>query len=296
MKTLFLDTETTGLHPPKDGLVEIAIADLDGNVLLNTLVNPERPIGFASSIHNITDDMVKGAPTAAEIWPQVRRIVTGNHVVIYNSQFDTRFFPDGLSCASKISCAMLRFAKVYGETTNKPGGYKWQKLIKAADHIGYKWQGNAHRALADVNATRAVWEWMERRDEQALKIPPKTSAKVLDAAVVKPRGAPKRKQTITTVDETTDIHAPPELRANPSTHKPYAYKKSLGEKIELLFEVTFGVIPVMIVVYGMMAVLVGGPIYIVLDGVLGIELPKWVIWASPIFLYGLMFLFIRNKE
>ncbi len=37
MKTLFLDTETTGLHPPKDKVVEVAIADLEGHVVLNTL-------------------------------------------------------------------------------------------------------------------------------------------------------------------------------------------------------------------------------------------------------------------
>ena len=36
MKIIFLDTETTGLNPPKDGLEKIAIADISGTVLLNT--------------------------------------------------------------------------------------------------------------------------------------------------------------------------------------------------------------------------------------------------------------------
>ena len=69
MKTLFLDTETTGLHPPNDKVVEVAIADLGGNVLLNTLVNPEQEIGFATTIHHITDDMVANAPTLEQLWP-----------------------------------------------------------------------------------------------------------------------------------------------------------------------------------------------------------------------------------
>ena len=58
MQTFFLDTETTGLHPPHDKLVEVAIIDEAGDVVLDTLVNPERPIGFATQIHGISDAMV----------------------------------------------------------------------------------------------------------------------------------------------------------------------------------------------------------------------------------------------
>ena len=150
--------------------------DVDGNVLMDTLVNPKRQIGFASTIHGITDDMVVQAPTAEELWPKVREIVSNNHVIIYNAQFDTRFFPDDLACAAKISCAMLRFAKIYGERTTKPGGFKWQKLVKAAEHIGYRWEGDAHRALADVKATCAVWKWMERKEETVSPPAKKSSA------------------------------------------------------------------------------------------------------------------------
>jgi|TARA_B100001964_G_scaffold164201_1_gene180240 DNA polymerase-3 subunit epsilon len=105
MKTLFLDTETTGLHPPRDKLVEVAIIDLNGNVLLNTLVNPGREIGSeAIAIHHITDDMVATAPTLEQLWPEIQDIVRGSHLIIYNSAFDTRFFPDGLGCARKVTC------------------------------------------------------------------------------------------------------------------------------------------------------------------------------------------------
>lgn len=160
MRTLFLDTETTGLHPPKDKVVEVAIADDAGNVLLDTLVNPGRPIGFATTIHGITDEMVSSAPTLESLWPKIRRIVEGHHLVIYNAQFDTRFFPDNLNCAEKISCAMLKFAPIYGDRHPRHKDYKWQKLTTAAEYIGYKWVGDAHRALADVLATRALWAWM----------------------------------------------------------------------------------------------------------------------------------------
>jgi DNA polymerase III subunit epsilon len=169
MKTLFLDTETTGLSPPKDKVVEVAIADIDGNVLLDTLVNPGRPIGFATTIHHITDDMVAGAPTSKQLWPKIQGIVRGSHLIIYNAQFDTGFFPDKLECAEKVSCAMLRFAKIYGQ--KRYGSYTWQKLTTAADYIGYTWKGDAHRALADVQATRALWKWMERQDNPIITCP-----------------------------------------------------------------------------------------------------------------------------
>ena len=163
MKTFFLDTETTGLHPPHDKLVELAIINEAGDVVLDTLVNPERPIGYATQIHGISDEMVASAPTMENLWPQIHNIVTGNHIVIYNAQFDTRFFPDQLNCAAKISCAMLRFAPIYGEIHPFYGDYAWQKLTTAAACINYEWVGNAHRALADTLATRALWVWMENR-------------------------------------------------------------------------------------------------------------------------------------
>ena len=161
---IFLDTETTGLHPPKDKIVEISIIDGDGMPLINTLVNPGRPIGFATTIHGIDDAMVADSPTIEDLMPDILAIVRGSHLVIYNAAYDTRFFPCGLSDASEISCAMKRYAKIRGEMNPRFGDYRWHKLTAAAEHIGYEWEGTAHRALADTLATRAVWNWMESHE------------------------------------------------------------------------------------------------------------------------------------
>ncbi len=170
MKTLFLDTETTGLHPPRDKLVEVAIVGLDGKVLLNTLVNPGREIrSEAMAVHHITDDMVATAPTLEQLWPAIQDIVRDSHLIIYNSAVITRFFPDRLGCARKVTCAMERFARIYGEWNPKHGNYRWQKLMKAAAHVGYTWEYEAHRALGDALAIRAVWKWMEKQDSGEVK-------------------------------------------------------------------------------------------------------------------------------
>ena len=158
---VYLDTETTGISASSNTIVEIAIVDDEGAVLLNSLINPLRPIPRdATKIHGITDSMVVEAPTLKDLWPEIKDIVSGTHTVIYNADFDTKFFPQNLNCAGKISCAMLKFAKVYGEKDPYGRGFKWQKLDLAARHVKYRWEGNAHRALSDTLACRAVWKWM----------------------------------------------------------------------------------------------------------------------------------------
>ncbi len=164
--TLYLDTETTGLNPGfphDDKIVEVAIIDGAGAVRLDTLLNPGRPIPQrASQIHGITDSMVESEPTLEELWPQIRGLVEGQHVVIYNADFDCGFFPNRLRNAARISCAMLRFAEVFGERKGRDG-YKWQPLALASAHVGHEWTGEAHRALADAQACRSVWQWLEMR-------------------------------------------------------------------------------------------------------------------------------------
>ena len=125
-------------------------------MLLDTLVNPEREIPN-SNIHGITDDMVKSYPTISEIVPSINKAIKGKKLVIYNYDYDTAFFPDKLGQASEICCA-LRAYQSYMKIR------KGTRLSDAANHIGYKWDGDAHRALADARACRSVWRWLLEQD------------------------------------------------------------------------------------------------------------------------------------
>ena len=163
-RVLYLDTETTGISAQANAIVEVAIVDDSGQALLNTLVNPGRPIpGDAAAIHGITDAMVRDAPALAELWPQIQELAASAHVVIYNADFDRKFFPDRLACASQISCAMLEFARHYGEKDPYRGTYRWKNLEFAARHVRHRWTGAKHRALADALACRSVWQWIAQR-------------------------------------------------------------------------------------------------------------------------------------
>ncbi len=73
---LVLDVATTGLgRYPK--IVELVCADRDGNVLINTLVDPGEPIPRdATLVHGITDACVRGQPgigTVMEHWSRCWR-------------------------------------------------------------------------------------------------------------------------------------------------------------------------------------------------------------------------------
>jgi DNA polymerase-3 subunit epsilon len=154
---VYLDTETTGLSAANgDAIVEIAIVDHLGRTLIDTLVNPERSIPpFVSRVHGINDQMVRGQPTLRELLPEIRAAIRGKELDIYNATFDTSFFPNRLREASAVRCAMREFAAQRG---GRP-----PRLADAAAHVGHRWTGEAHRALADALACRSVWDWLRRR-------------------------------------------------------------------------------------------------------------------------------------
>ena len=49
--------------------------------------------------------------------------------------------------AVAVHCCMLRYAKFKGDWNEYHNDYRWHKLAAAARHIGYRFEGNAHRAL-----------------------------------------------------------------------------------------------------------------------------------------------------
>lgn len=164
--TLYIDTETTGLYE-NDEIVEIAIID-DNQTLLNTLVKPVNHSSWpeAQEIHGITPAMVSDAPTYAEIRSQIRNLVKDQDVVIYNADYDSQYLYEELKSAASVRCAMLAFAREYGEWNDYYENYRWQKLTKAARYVLHKWEGSAHRALADTQATRSVWKYLNDPEER----------------------------------------------------------------------------------------------------------------------------------
>jgi DNA polymerase-3 subunit epsilon len=141
-RAVILDTETTGL----DGrIVEIAIIKMDGKALLETVINPECPIPpEAAAIHGITDEMAQKMPTFGQVYEWIKRYTSAaSRVIIYNADFDEgRLRSDCHRCELPVmefnsECAMIEYARYYGEWSEYHGSFRWQRL------------SGGHRALGD---------------------------------------------------------------------------------------------------------------------------------------------------
>lgn len=91
------DTETTGLLPHKDEIVQIgAVRVVNGRIVegekLDMLVNPGMPIPPASTkVHKVSDRMVEGAPNIAEAGRTFHQFARDAVIVAHNAPFDMAF-------------------------------------------------------------------------------------------------------------------------------------------------------------------------------------------------------------
>ncbi|MCA3248553.1 MAG: DNA polymerase III subunit epsilon [Azospirillum sp.] len=96
MREIVLDTETTGLDPSKNRIVEIACVELLNHVptgrTFHKYVNPEMEISpEAAAVHGITNDKVKDAPVFGEIAGEFLDFAGDAKFVIHNAEFDMGF-------------------------------------------------------------------------------------------------------------------------------------------------------------------------------------------------------------
>lgn len=155
---LFLDTETTGLDDQAQ-IIELAISDSQGTILLETKLRPSVSIDpEAEDVHGLTIEFLANAPTWPEVSDQVRKILCGRALVIFNADFDTRMFRQTAAAYGepvewvselKTHCAMYLAADAFGPT-NRHGSIS---LADAVDFAGVTWRGAAHGAVADTLAT-----------------------------------------------------------------------------------------------------------------------------------------------
>jgi DNA polymerase-3 subunit epsilon len=164
---LYLDTETTGLGSEAQ-IIDIAVVDASGQIILNTLIKPTCLIpAEATAIHGITDEMVARAPSFDVLWPFLFALLQKRTVITFNADYDFRLIEQSATAWEYVResldrdvcqcCAMTLYAQYYGDWNDFRGNYKWQSLANAARQCKIPWApGTAHRALADTLMAREV--------------------------------------------------------------------------------------------------------------------------------------------
>lgn len=155
-----LDFETTGLSPDYgDRAIEVGAVLIQNNQIVDrfqSLMNPGMRISsFIENYTGITNKMLIGAPSVAEVMQKFASFMAQHHLVAHNASFDRRFLDAELRRINKqrrqeFACSMLVSRRVYPEAP----GHNLEALVR---YKSLKTSGIHHRALADAEMTAHLW-------------------------------------------------------------------------------------------------------------------------------------------
>lgn len=153
-----VDTETTGLSPKSDRIIEMAIIGLDENGEQEwewcSLINPERDTGhgLVVRVHQIYPRDVQDAPTFADFAGHVLSLLSGRAVIAHNAAFDL-----GMLAAEfeRLQSPLPQLPQICTMTLARQSGFRKSGLGACCQALGIQMEG-AHHALADARATAAL--------------------------------------------------------------------------------------------------------------------------------------------
>ncbi|MCK6606645.1 MAG: GIY-YIG nuclease family protein [Ignavibacteriaceae bacterium] len=154
-----LDVETTGMKPPHDRIIEIALIIIKNGKAVNkfeTLLNPGVLIPpFITDMTGITNEAVYNAPVFSEAADKILELIENTIIVGHNIAFDLRFLNSELQIAGfeKVKtpsvCTLKLAHRIHPELHKK-------SLGSLAAHLRIK-QKSAHRAFDDTLVTAKVF-------------------------------------------------------------------------------------------------------------------------------------------
>ena len=155
----FVDLETTGADPVHDRVIEIGIVRIAGcevDYEWQTLVDPEQPIPAAiQGFTGITDDMVRGAPTFADVAEELAQRIEGALFAAHNARFDAGFLRNelrrlGRPFQPRVMCTVRLSRALYPQ-------YHRHGLDAIIARHGLACAAR-HRALGDA---RVLWDFVQ---------------------------------------------------------------------------------------------------------------------------------------
>ena len=156
----FFDLETTGISIVNDRIVEISVLKIEKNgeeISKTWLVNPTIPIPkIVSSIHGITDEMVKDKPTFKDVSNEIFSFIKDCDLAGFNSnKFDVPMLAEEFLRVEKdLDVSKIKLIDVQNI---------FHKMEQRTLQAAYKFYCdkelvNAHSAEADIKATFEVLE------------------------------------------------------------------------------------------------------------------------------------------
>lgn len=167
-----VDTETTGLNPQRDRIIEIGAIKYKEHVEVarfQTLIKPfENARGryvspFITNLTGITNEMLATAPTTKEAMYQFLKFVSGCLIVGYNVNFDINFLHD--TCMREFNIAFNNdYVDVLRHARRLTPDLEHHSLQNMVEYYGIKVEG-AHRAVWDCLATEECLKCLEEDDK-----------------------------------------------------------------------------------------------------------------------------------
>lgn len=152
-KFLVIDTETTGLNPQTDRVVEVATVLIVGGRIVSAFtsyVNPQRDISSGSSaIHGLVTADVSDSQTLEELLPRLNALVSEADVIVaHNAPFDKSMLP-GLIARPWLDTLPLA-RKLFPDAENhRNGTLRYVLNLHCPEANGMP----SHRALSDAYVT-----------------------------------------------------------------------------------------------------------------------------------------------
>lgn len=155
---IVIDTETTGLDPMEDEILQLSIIDGDGNTIIDRKYKPEHTQAWpeAEQINHISPASVADRPGISTDLDEIQLILDrAIEVCVYNAEFDLAFLGElGLRMdLAKVTDTMREYGAKYH-------GTQYWKLENAARECGYRY--HAHDSLADCHATLVVQQRLDK--------------------------------------------------------------------------------------------------------------------------------------
>lgn len=158
-KIVVFDTETTGMRPETDEIIEIAAIKSRNGVEISrfeSFIKPEHPVPAAlTEIHGIDDAMLADAPPASEAIAKFLDFAGDATLVAHKASFDVSFLKESAKrfCGRKVANAVvdtLAEARLQFPGTD-------HSLGALSTRFNFK-HDVKHRAMADVSATFQLYK------------------------------------------------------------------------------------------------------------------------------------------